>query len=83
MSLRWFGKGKDSKQAQPLDLVIDYDKCHECGGCIAVCPPDALFLGAKLTVNQETCTDCDRCVKMCPVHALSLVPVTDIAGGAQ
>ncbi|KXK48242.1 MAG: Electron transport complex subunit RsxB [Anaerolineae bacterium] len=58
-----------------LDLVIDQDLCYSCGACVAVCPPDALFLrDIRLTVDQATCTDCNRCVAMCPVHALSLIP---------
>lgn len=56
------------------ELAVDYSLCHECGACVAVCPPDALFLSHHLTVNQETCTGCDRCVKYCPVQALQLVP---------
>lgn len=56
-------------------LVIDYDLCFSCGACVAVCPPDSLFLlDIHLTVDHNTCTRCDRCVAMCPVHALSLVP---------
>ncbi|MBL8133850.1 MAG: 4Fe-4S binding protein [Anaerolineae bacterium] len=61
------------------DLLLHIDKalCLACGACVAVCPPDALFLqGLRLTVDQATCTDCDRCAAMCPVGALSLVPVS-------
>ena len=62
-------------------LVIHHEKCHSCGACVAVCPPDSLFLlDYHLTVNQETCTSCERCVKLCPVQALSLV---EIAEGVQ
>jgi ferredoxin len=62
-------------------LVVDSEKCHSCGACVAVCPPDSLFLhDYTLTVNQETCTSCERCVKMCPVQALSLVEVATLQG---
>lgn len=55
-------------------LVIDQDLCYSCGACVAVCPPDSLFLvDIHLTVDHNTCTRCDRCVAICPVHALALV----------
>lgn len=57
-----------------MKVSIEADICHHCGACVAVCPPDAIFLDAMfLRINQETCTACERCVKMCPVHALSMV----------
>jgi MinD superfamily P-loop ATPase len=57
----------------PSKLVIDQELCCSCGACVAVCPPDALFLeGMTLTVVQDTCTACDRCVVICPVRALAL-----------
>ncbi|CAG1772908.1 2-oxoglutarate ferredoxin oxidoreductase subunit delta [uncultured bacterium] len=60
-------------------LDIDHDKCYSCGACVAVCPPDSLFL-SKLTlqVDDTTCTRCNRCVAMCPVHALALTPVESL-----
>ncbi len=63
-----------------LLLHIDADLCYSCGACVAVCPPDALFLrDLRLTVDQQTCTACDRCVAMCPVHALALLPAGEAA----
>ncbi len=54
-------------------LRIDDNLCHSCGACVAVCPPDCLFLnGLTLTVDQEACTACGRCVMICPVQALAL-----------
>ncbi len=56
-----------------IKVAVDEQLCHHCGGCVAVCPPDAIFLeNSYLAINQETCTSCERCVKMCPVHALSM-----------
>ncbi|MBK9123318.1 MAG: 4Fe-4S binding protein [Chloroflexi bacterium] len=70
-----FRRASKPTKRPDLDLVIDQDLCYSCGACVAVCPPDALFLhDIRLTVDQDVCTDCDRCVAMCPVHALSLVP---------
>jgi ferredoxin len=55
-------------------VVVDHNLCFFCGACVAVCPPDAIFLEtAFLHINDQTCTLCERCVNMCPVHALSMV----------
>ncbi|NUQ07076.1 MAG: 4Fe-4S binding protein [Anaerolineae bacterium] len=60
-----------------LLLRVDEALCLACGACVAVCPPNALFLrGLRLTVDQAQCTDCERCAAMCPVQALSLIPVS-------
>ena len=55
-------------------VVVDHNLCFFCGACVAVCPPDAIFLEtAFLKIDDQTCTLCERCVNMCPVHALSMV----------
>ncbi len=66
-----------AKQEQALSqyVVIDQATCNHCGACVAVCPPDSLFLyEEKLVLDHDTCTRCERCVKMCPVHALGMLP---------
>ena len=56
-----------------LKVLVDHELCCYCSACVAVCPPDAIFLyDSFLTIDQDTCTACERCVKMCPVHALSM-----------
>jgi ferredoxin len=56
-----------------VKVLIAQDVCHHCGGCVAVCPPDVIFLDTMhLTIDQDGCTSCERCVKMCPVHALEM-----------
>jgi ferredoxin len=45
-------------------------KCLACGGCIAVCPADALTMNAgKAMVDDDKCTSCYICIKTCPVGA--------------
>jgi ferredoxin len=59
--------------ASPVRVVIDPQLCHSCGACVAVCPPDSLFLtNVHLKVDHNTCTVCERCIRVCPVHAISL-----------
>lgn len=63
-------------QAHAQRIAIDDSLCHSCGACVAVCPPDALFLqDMHLRVDDAVCTRCDRCTGMCPVHALTMVSV--------
>lgn len=72
-----FRRLKPQRQPHPAtQLNINHHLCHSCGACVAVCPPDCLFLnGLTLTVDQDACTACSRCVLICPVQALALVAV--------
>jgi pyruvate formate lyase activating enzyme len=48
----------------------------QCGGaCLAVCPVDALHLGAedKPIVDRQVCDACGRCTVACPEGALEVV----------
>lgn len=42
----------------------------DCGGCLGICPHEALDLDAGRISVLPTCTECDLCVKLCPVDAL-------------
>jgi len=47
-------------------------KCLACGGCISVCPQDAiLMIASKATIFQEKCISCGICVTTCPIGAIS------------
>jgi len=50
---------------------VDKKKCLACGGCISVCPQDALhWCGDKASVDEENCTSCAICIRICPVGAI-------------
>ena len=52
--------------------VVSEKKCLACGGCISVCPQDAiLMIASKATIFQEKCISCGICVKTCPIGAIS------------
>ena len=54
---------------------VDYRRCHYCGACVAVCPPEAIFLwNSVLVIRIDKCTACERCLPVCPVNALEIVP---------
>ncbi len=53
--------------------VCDKRVCMHCGGCVGVCPTDAITLEETvIKVDRDKCVDCATCVKYCPVRAMSL-----------
>ncbi|MCI0476618.1 MAG: geranylgeranyl reductase family protein, partial [Anaerolineales bacterium] len=53
-------------------VIVDSIRCCYCGGCVSVCPADALTLAETRLIVNEDCTDCEDCVFACPVGALHL-----------
>ncbi|MCK4995530.1 MAG: 4Fe-4S binding protein [Thermoplasmatales archaeon] len=52
--------------------MVDRKKCLSCGGCISVCPQDALSMdGMKALVEENKCISCAICIRTCPVGAIS------------
>jgi ferredoxin len=51
---------------------VDEKNCLACGGCISVCPEDALSMfGRRAFVNKERCISCTICIRTCPVGAIN------------
>lgn len=51
--------------------IADRDTCLACGGCISVCPQDAITMqSSKAMVYREDCISCAICLKVCPVGAI-------------
>ncbi len=58
---------------QSLSVLIDLNVCGHCGGCVPVCPTDAIYLSPlALEIDDGLCTACGNCVSVCPVGALEL-----------
>ncbi|RLF28224.1 MAG: ferredoxin [Thermoplasmata archaeon] len=56
--------------------VVNREVCLACGGCVSVCPEDAIMLVAgKAVVDRKCCISCGICVKTCPVAAISFEEV--------
>jgi len=57
------------------DVVIDKDKCVDCGVCTSMCPANALKLDEetyKLTIDYDECVVCGFCEDVCPVGAITI-----------
>lgn len=53
-------------------VIIDDDKCIDCGACISLCPTDALCLDKeeRLLFYAEKCIGCLLCLDSCPRFAI-------------
>lgn len=60
-------------------VAVNTARCCYCGGCVSVCPVDAIRLAETQLLVQDTCTDCGLCVSACPAGALGEVE-TELAG---
>lgn len=55
------------------DVIPEFHRelCTDCGGCVGVCPVDAVELWRGDVDITEACIECDLCVKACPTGALT------------
>jgi ferredoxin len=53
-------------------ISVDWTRCCACGGCVSLCPEDALRLEETRLVVNQACTACGLCLPACPVGALWL-----------
>ncbi len=53
-------------------IIINDDKCIDCGSCISMCPTDALKFNKidRLEFFYEKCIGCLLCLDSCPRHAI-------------
>ena len=52
--------------------IVNRGICLACGGCISVCPQDALLMfGGRAFVEEEKCISCAICIRICPIGAIS------------
>lgn len=52
-------------------LVLDMDKCHQCGLCVDICREKSLKLEEQLVLTPQLCLGCMACVRLCPTQALT------------
>ncbi len=51
-------------------MKVDKDVCVRCGGCVGVCPFDAIEATDGFVRANEGCTDCGICERVCPLGAI-------------
>jgi L-aspartate semialdehyde sulfurtransferase ferredoxin len=58
------------------DIVVNWDKCIQCGACVAQCPVGALYIKDRKTMkvefDPEKCIACELCVLPCPPRAIEV-----------
>jgi len=51
--------------------LVNNNKCLACGGCISICPKDAItMITSKAIVNKKECISCEICINACPIGAI-------------
>jgi ferredoxin len=51
-------------------VKADKKKCIWCGGCVAVCPSNAITLFETIVEVNERCNGCGACMRFCPMGAM-------------
>ncbi len=51
-------------------VTVDSERCAYCGGCVSICPVEALTLAETRLLVGDACIECGDCVEACPVGAL-------------
>lgn len=58
----------------PTTILINEEKCNECGLCTSVCKIKALTINEphwELKFDSNKCVGCNHCIEVCPSRAIS------------
>ncbi len=65
-------------------VSIDPARCAVCGGCVSLCPVNALYLAETRLIIDPSCIECGQCVPACPMGALAMeAGRRPVSGGAS
>lgn len=53
------------------NIGIDWEKCDNCGECVALCPAGNLYYDGDEIKIKGTCINCLRCYSFCPLTAMT------------
>ncbi|NQT30480.1 MAG: 4Fe-4S binding protein [Candidatus Saganbacteria bacterium] len=65
-------------KVEPLskDIKVNWDKCTQCGVCVAICPTAALYIKDRKTMevafDAQKCIACELCIRPCPPRAIEV-----------
>ncbi|MFA4844642.1 MAG: NIL domain-containing protein [Candidatus Margulisiibacteriota bacterium] len=65
-------------KVEPLskDIRVNWDKCVQCGACVAICPTGALYIKDRRTMevafDADKCIACELCIRPCPPRAIEV-----------
>jgi len=62
-------------QEAAKDIMIDMDRCVDCGVCTSICITQALYLDrktGKLRFDKDKCILCELCLDCCPVAVIKV-----------
>ena len=62
---------------------ISREKCTRCGKCVAVCPVQAISLGAFPRLDAGRCIFCGQCAAICPEEAIRFTDDFSLAANAR
>ncbi|MCD8349497.1 MAG: glycyl-radical enzyme activating protein [Planctomycetaceae bacterium] len=68
--LRCFWCSNPESIAPGPQVLWNRDRCTGCGGCVAVCPTQAITPGGG--VGRDRCRNCGACASACPNGALTI-----------
>lgn len=79
------GRQMVTKIVEEVRAICIDDTCVVCGGCVLVCPTEALSLedndiAIRLHLNPQDCISCEACVSSCAHYAIELDWVNANAG---
>ena len=72
-SVEWMRSQGISVSTANLEIMIDEERCVDCGLCTGVCPTRALTLDPqsfRLKFMRSRCVVCEQCIPTCPVTAI-------------
>ncbi|WAS05708.1 4Fe-4S binding protein [Gloeomargaritales cyanobacterium VI4D9] len=72
-ALEWLADSGIEVAQSSREILIDTERCIDCGLCTGVCPTQALTLDKefRLHFTRTRCIVCEQCIPTCPVVAIT------------
>jgi len=72
-ALEWLSDSGIEVAHSSREILIDTERCIDCGLCTGVCPTQALTLDKefRLHFTRTRCIVCEQCIPTCPVVAIT------------